>query len=243
MGDGVEEGGTAVAPVPETRGRGEVLEVSVFLFLILPSLVLSLFVVRGGGAGFTFTAVSVILRDLALVSLILYFLWRNREPLSRVGWSSRRVLADIGLGIILFPGVFFLVGAVEKAFQSAGLTLPENPRPSFLEATGAAQLLLASLLVVVVALSEETIFRGYLILRFAAITGSPALAAIISSLVFSLGHGYEGSAGMATVGVMGLILAAIYVWRGSLTAPMTIHFLQDFLGVVLVPLLGGEKGG
>ena len=90
----------------------------------------------------------------------------------------------------------------------------------------------------VVAFAEETIFRGYLMLRFRGITASAGWAVVISSVVFSLGHGYEGSAGMISVGVLGAIFAIVYLWRGSLVAPMVMHFLQDFIGIVVMPLLG-----
>ncbi len=39
-------------------------------------------------------------------------------------------------------------------------------------------------------------------------------------------------------GVMGLAFALVYLWRRSLVAPMVMHFLQDFIGIVLLPLLG-----
>jgi membrane protease YdiL (CAAX protease family) len=58
--------------------------------------------------------------------------------------------------------------------------------------------------------------------------------------VFSLGHGYEGTAGVITVGVMGIVFAAVYLWRGSLVAPIAMHFLQDFMSIVLQPLLFGK---
>jgi membrane protease YdiL (CAAX protease family) len=56
-------------------------------------------------------------------------------------------------------------------------------------------------------------------------------------LIFAVGHGYEGSAGVATVGVMGVLFAVVYLWRGSLVAPMVMHLLQDFLAIVVLPLL------
>jgi membrane protease YdiL (CAAX protease family) len=48
---------------------------------------------------------------------------------------------------------------------------------------------------VVVAVSEETVFRGYLLLRLGAVLHGPFRAVLLSSALFSLGHGYEGSAG------------------------------------------------
>jgi membrane protease YdiL (CAAX protease family) len=43
---------------------------------------------------------------------------------------------------------------------------------------------------------------------------------------------------VVTVGVMGAVFALVYLWRKSLVVPMVMHFLQDFLGTVLLPLLG-----
>jgi len=40
------------------------------------------------------------------------------------------------------------------------------------------------------------------------------------------------------VGGMGLVFALVYLWRGSLVAPIVMHFLQDFIGIVLAPWLG-----
>jgi membrane protease YdiL (CAAX protease family) len=40
------------------------------------------------------------------------------------------------------------------------------------------------------------------------------------------------------VGVMGLLFALVYVWRQSLVAPMAMHFLQDFISIVLLPVVG-----
>jgi membrane protease YdiL (CAAX protease family) len=66
------------------------------------------------------------------------------------------------------------------------------------------------------------------------------LAVLLASVIFAIGHGYEGSAGIATVGVMGVIFALVYLWRGSLVAPIVMHFLQDFLAIVLLPILVGR---
>ncbi len=99
---------------------------------------------------------------------------------------------------------------------------------------------LALALVLVVAVTEETIFRGYLMNRLTAVTGSSFWSLFLAAFIFSLGHGYEGTAGVVTVGVMGLTFGIVYLWRKSLVAPITMHFLQDFVAIVLVPLLFGS---
>jgi len=85
---------------------------------------------------------------------------------------------------------------------------------------GSGEYVLAILLVAVVAVTEEIISRGYLILRVTTVTGSSALAIALSSVIFSLGHGYEGTAGVVTVGVIGLTFALVYVWAENLAAPI-----------------------
>jgi membrane protease YdiL (CAAX protease family) len=216
----------------------ELIEVSVFLFLIVPSMVLSFFVIKQGSMSFVLVAFATILRDLALVSLILFFIWHNGESMDGLGWTSRNARKEMVLGIGLYIPLFLVVGLLESALRMAGLSFPSTPLPSFMTAKGLGESLLAVVLVAVVALTEETIFRGYLILRLKSITSSPVAAALLSAAIFSLGHGYEGSAGVVTVGVMGLIFAFVYMWRQSLVAPIMMHFLQDFIGIVLLPWLG-----
>jgi len=124
---------------------------------------------------------------------------------------------------------------METALHAAGLSVP-SATAAFLSPKGSLEILLAFFLIVVVAIAEETIFRGYLLLRFRAMMSYPA-ALLLSAAIFSLGHGYEGTAGMLTVGCMGLIFALVFEWRRSLVAPMVMHFLQDFTVIVLLPML------
>ncbi len=216
----------------------QTVEVAVFLFLIVPSMTLSLFAVRQGNLQFPLVASATILRDLALVSLVWFFLWRNGEPVKRIGWSWRHGGKELIWGGVLFVPFFVTASLVEWAMLRLGLSAPGTSLPSFLRERALPEALLAVLLVSVVAVTEETIFRGYLLLRFRTILQSTKAAVVLSSLIFALGHGYEGSAGLVTVGAMGVMFAAVYLWRGSLIAPMVMHFLQDFLGIVLIPLLG-----
>lgn len=226
-----------MTPESSENGRKErFFEVLVFLFLIVPSMCLSFLAVRQGNLSFLVTAIATILRDLALVSLIAFLLWRNGESRDRIGWRFRGG-QDILTGVLLFVVVFFAAGYLDQLLLALGFSAPATQLPKFLTPNGRSQELLAVLLVAVVAVSEEIIFRGYLILRLTKVTGSSAAAIVLSSVIFAVGHGYEGSAGVVTVGFMGLAFALVYVWTRSLAAPIVMHFLQDFLGIVLVPLL------
>jgi membrane protease YdiL (CAAX protease family) len=218
----------------------QLIEVSVFLFLIGPSLVLSFFLIAQGNISFPLTAFATILRDLSLLSLILFFLWRNKESILHIGWTLRDVQREIVLGIVLFVPMFFVAATIDQILRSIGFSVQSAPLPSLEPSRSTVEMLVALVLVSIVALTEETIFRGYLMLRFKAVIGSSLWSVLLSAFIFSLGHGYEGTAGVVTVGAMGLVLSLVYIWRKSLVAPITMHFLQDFAGIVLLPLLVGR---
>jgi membrane protease YdiL (CAAX protease family) len=222
---------------PRSVWNYHLVEVLVFLFLIVPSMVLSFLAIGVGRVDFVSMAIATIIRDLALVNLVIYFIWRNGETFRQLGWSLANRWRDLGLGLVLF--LPFTYGAIYlKLFlKQLGLSVPHGPPPAFLSVHGLPEILMGLVLLIIVALTEETIFRGYLLLRLQGAGLGPLAAALVSSVIFSLGNGYEGAAGVVTVGAMGLVFALIYLWRGSLVAPIVMHFLQDFAGLILPALL------
>lgn len=218
--------------------KGQFLELLVFLFLLAPSMVLSYFTLHAAQPGFAFVAVATMLRELALLSLIAFFLWRNGEPMARVGWwAGAGAAKEMAIGAALFPPALLIGTAIDRWLRTAGFSGTAPVISHSMTPSGTGQLALAALLVAVVAICEETIFRGYLILRLEALTGSAAGAVFLSTVLFAGGHAYEGVAGLATVFTLGLVLACVYLWRGSLIAPAVIHFLQDFVSLVVLPVL------
>jgi uncharacterized protein len=216
----------------------QLIEVLVFLSLIVPSMILSFFVVRMGALNFVFAAVSTIVRDLSLVGLVFYFIWRNSETWAQLGWNLKNGWQEVIWGLALFFPIFFGALVLDSFLRQAGLSAPGTPLPKFFMVQGGGEIVLAFILVVIVAIAEETIFRGYLLLRFQSFKMNNLSAALLSSVIFSLGHGYEGTSGVITVGAIGFAFALVYLWRGSLVAPMVMHFLQDFTGIILPALLG-----
>jgi uncharacterized protein len=221
---------------PPSRKR-QAVEVCVFLAMIIPSIVISLFTAGQWKYEFVTTAISMILRDLALCSLVLYFVWQNGEPFRSIGWSARLWPLQIGVGVAIFPAVLIGAYVVGWLFMRAGLSNPHTTLRAALAVHEWWQVPLAVLLVAVVAVVEETIFRGYLLLRFRAVTGSLWVAIVLSTVIFTAGHTYQGGAGMAAVAALGLAFMALYLSTRSLIASIVVHFLFDLVGVVVVPML------
>ena len=80
---------------------------------------------------------------------------------------------------------------------------------------------------------EEVLYRGYLIWYLVAWTwlfaphSSFLVAAVAASLVFGVGHAYQGVRGVLLTAAVGGFLAAVYWITRSLFAGMLIHALMD----------------
>lgn len=93
---------------------------------------------------------------------------------------------------------------------------------------------------------EETIFRGWLLWYLQA--WMPLTAAVlVSSAAFGLAHLYQGPAGILKTGVVGLLMALLYILSGSLWLPIVAHAMVDVLqGATMMELYRqrpGEDGG
>jgi len=74
---------------------------------------------------------------------------------------------------------------------------------------------------------EELLFRGFLLWYFAVWVGVWP-AAILSSLVFGLGHVYLGVKQIPNTALVGMIMAVIVILSGSLWPAMLLHAAIDW---------------
>jgi uncharacterized protein len=73
---------------------------------------------------------------------------------------------------------------------------------------------------------EELLMRGYLMAYLEHFFGLGA-AVVASSLVFGLGHLYQGASGVLKTTIAGFVVAGLYVLSGSLWLPMLLHAFVD----------------
>ena len=79
---------------------------------------------------------------------------------------------------------------------------------------------------------EEFLYRGYAITVLSALTGSVAIAVVISTAAFGLAHAYQGWRGVLGTSIFGLYFALVFVVWGSLWPCIAGHVLQDLVGGV-----------
>jgi hypothetical protein len=89
------------------------------------------------------------------------------------------------------------------------------------------------------AVLEETIFRGFLITEISSwfndnLTGV-ILSILIGSVIFGLAHTYQGKSGVYSTGIVGALLAVIFVVGGfNLWLVIITHGLIDTIGLTLM---------
>lgn len=81
-------------------------------------------------------------------------------------------------------------------------------------------------LAVTAGVCEELLYRGYL-LWYLGHWLALLPAVLVASLVFGIGHAYQGPRGIAITTFVGIFMSAIYLLSGSLVACVVIHALMD----------------
>jgi uncharacterized protein len=149
--------------------------------------------------------------------------------LAQLGFAPRRRwVVDLAVGLVLGPLLFWTVFSVESwlgAATMAGIRLD----------LGA--LLTALVAFVCVGAGEELVMRGVVLQQVARGWGTLAGVAV-SSVVFALIHvpnvlvaevdPLVGLLAVAILGLLGLILAAAYLWTERLWLPVALHVSWNF---------------
>ena len=76
---------------------------------------------------------------------------------------------------------------------------------------------------------EELLYRGWLVNILRVATGSVWVAVGVGALVFGIAHAYQGIQGMLRAGFVGLQLAVLFVFAGSLIPGQVLHAAVDLL--------------
>jgi uncharacterized protein len=83
---------------------------------------------------------------------------------------------------------------------------------------------------------EEWLYRGFFLAVVAALAGGLPTGVLVgvAAVAFGLAHAYQGLVGIVSTGLLGGIMAAVYLQTGSLLLPVLLHAVID-LRFLLVP--------
>ena len=182
---------------------------------------------------------------LWVLSLFVYFGLRRRGTSLRdifgQTWQSfDDALMDIGIFVgFWIAAMLILVGANAALMKITGTPAPKTipSELQMLAPKGALGFSLWLVLSVSAGICEEFVFRGYLQRQFSALARNAAAGIVLSAIVFSVGHLYEGVVKAGVIGVFGILLGTLAYARRSLAPGMLAHAWHDiFAGLLLYVL-------
>lgn len=145
-------------------------------------------------------------------------------------WPSARVRArDLIAGVVALV-VLSLIGMLSWRIRS-----PEERRHMWIRhiiPRTPAQWALWLAASAAAGVSEETTYRGVLVVLLSSATASFVVGAVLSASVFALVHYPQGTKSVALVFTIALILQAVVSVTGALYVAMVVHALYDMLAGV-----------
>ncbi len=184
--------------------------------------------------------------ELILLLPLTFFFCRLLDRRDFVGLGfrrDRRWAADVLLGLTLGGAQMLLILCIGWA----GDWLAIGWLGGAALARGLANFILVGVLFVLVALSEEVMFRGYLMVNLREGLGA-ALALLLTSLLFGIFHilnPYLRLLSVINIALAGLLLGYSWLVTGNLWLPMAYHFSWNFFqgAVLALPVSGVRYGG
>lgn len=178
---------------------------------------------------------STLVLGTAMIVLCVSLLRQMKLPLSSIGLSTHRLASNILLGVGGFVGLLILLiiilSIVTMLFPSTMTQLErhgEETTQAIREVIPRTSIRVMLPFLTFVAFWEELVFRGFLLTRLKVLLKSWWLVVPVGSLLFGLGHFYEGGLlGILKTAILGMIFGLLFAWRKSLVPAIVFHLIWN----------------
>ena len=179
--------------------------------------------------------------------LLTAFVWWG---LRRSGGSLRELIGgrwqsagDFFLDVTIAAGVWLgalmmiALAAFAMGMNHAGNLSEAQKQIGFLAPQNTLEVILWICLSATAGFCEEVLFRGYFQMQFTRLLRNRWSALVVVSILFGLGHGYEGAQRMVLIALLGFAFGLMSILRKSLRPAMMAHTLQDTISGLLLRAL------
>jgi len=160
--------------------------------------------------------------------LLALWVWRRRSwsDLGLVWHGGTRTNLAVAVVVIVVAGVAL---QLPRAFRDPDTLARIRRRLAHMPRmipVGMDEMRLFYLLSFTAGVCEELLFRGFLFWYAMHFMPWP-WAAVVTVLLFGVGHSYQGPTGMITTAIAGSVFMGLYLASGSLYLSMLVHMLTD----------------
>jgi len=169
-----------------------------------------------------------------LLVIWIFIKYLDKEKFVNLGFDTKNRRYEFIIGIVI--GAFIMTTAYslllilgEINFQSVNFDFKE--------------IILSILTFTIVSVMEEVLFRGY-ILKNLMISFNKYIALIVSSILFSLAHGFNPNIdlfGLTNIFLAGILLGISYIHTKNLWFPIALHLSWNFFQTIFGFNVSGQK--
>jgi membrane protease YdiL (CAAX protease family) len=187
---------------------------------------------------FLYHAISSLFHSAVDAALVLFIIWRSRDPLASFGLRRFRFVPDVlgGIGVwAIGRGAVRLVWIILPLIighENYRYLLWHQSHPSYPPPSGGQEYALLAVYSLAVGFSEELLGRAYLITRLEELLDSKGLALLVSTVLFACLHVYQGDLGVIGAATFGLVQGIVFLLFRRLGPLVVAHGLQDFVAVM-----------
>ena len=160
---------------------------------------------------------------------LLVIMHHRREPWSQYGIVRFSWLWDSALAVVIWMGAFLSSAAVAQLIPAPVLKLVPRAIGSYQRPHGIASCCLLLLGCLAVGFGEELVMRGYLLTQLERLLGSTWRALAATTVLFASYHMYQGTRGVVSSFVIGLVLGGMFCVVRRLWPVCLAHALHDFV--------------
>lgn len=175
---------------------------------------------------------NVAVSQLVLVVVMAGLVWYAGVPRDALGLEA--IQPGLLPGVALGGGLYVLGETGVALLERAEIDVDDTLRELLAPASPLEWVLLLAVVLPLVAVGEELLFRAALIGAVSVgFSVSPWPLVVLSAIVFGLGHGVQGRGGVVVTGGLGLALGAAFVLTNDLSVVIAAHYVVnalEFLG-------------
>lgn len=179
---------------------------------------------EGGRLSFGYVTTLLLLDATIMIAMIFWFLRRHGERPQDVFLGHRPTSHEVWIGVPMIGVVFMLaliVLSTAKRLVPSLHNVPDNPLQQLIATRG--QAVIFAIVATIAGGLREEIQRAFIIHRFEQHLGGANAGLILYSLVFGLGHSFQGWDAVVTTTMLGLFWGYVYIARRSIIAPAISH--------------------
>jgi len=183
---------------------------------------------------------TVVSRALLIATITILIVWGltylSKENFQNLGFVKKNLLKQVLIGMlfgfVIFMTVKLIIDPLVNLLVSDKVGQESDLKFLF---SNIYNLPVLMILAIYKGGFSEELWRIFIIAKFEKAFGRKGLiiALIVGSIIFGVGHLYQGLSGFISISIMGLLYALVFLRRRSAIEAITAHATYDLIAVTL----------